>query len=873
VGWIDDGFSRFDANFTHKPAFYSKAFVVSQAKKYPCRFVMRTLLYACFPNIMRMAGHWTKFRVGGVKKHFWILALVFWTIIGGEGTLQAQVATVKDAQTGRPLESITFSSIWPSTFATTNSNGQADISTFKGAEKIEISGLGYTAQYWSFLEIERNQFEIDLEPSVARLEEIVVSATRWSQLSRSTPSRIAKVSQKEIALLNPQTAADMLGASGEVFIQKSQQGGGSPMIRGFAANRLLYAVDGVRMNSAIFRSGNVHNVISLDPLAMEGAEVLFGPASTIYGSDAIGGVMSFQTLTPQLTVNAKPSIHGKFVSRISSANRELTKHFQFMQSGKKWAAVTSLTHSRFRDLKMGRFGPDDYLRTFFVQIQEGLDRVVENPKVRIQNPSGYIQSNIMQKIRFCPNPSWDFQYAFHYSKTSDFARIDRLMEQQADGLPVYAIWNYGPQIWMMNQFSATHLKPTKLWNRMVLRLAQQYFEESRIDRRFMQHRLRTQLEEVSAFSLNWDLEKLMDRHRIYYGIESIFNDVNSFGQAVNVSDGNSIPVADRYPKAIWSSTAGYLSYQFEAFEKVLLQTGARFSVFGLQADFSRNLAFFPFEFNKTALRKSNLTGNLGMVFTPYNQLEIRLNGSTAFRAPNVDDIGKIFDFGAGEVIVPNTGLKSEYAWNGELGISGVIGESLNFDVTGFYTWLDNAMVRRPFQVNGRDSIFYNGQLSKTYALQNAAFGTVYGLHAGLELGLPSGFGWSTRINFQKGTEELDNGEISPSRHAAPAFGDFRLSYRIDKFTMECYAFYALKVRFEKLNPEEKDKLAIYAKDTMGKPFAPAWWTLNYKILYQLRANITLSGGIENILDKRYRPYSSGMVAPGRNFMLSFRASF
>ena len=111
-------------------------------------------------------------------------------------------------------------------------------------------------------------------------------------------------------LHNPQTAADLLSVSGEVFIQKSQQGGGSPMIRGLATNRLLYTVDGVRMNTAIFRGGNIQNVISLDPLAMENVEVLFGPGAVIYGSDAIGGVMGFQTLIPELSSNKDEFVTG-----------------------------------------------------------------------------------------------------------------------------------------------------------------------------------------------------------------------------------------------------------------------------------------------------------------------------------------------------------------------------------------------------------------------------------------------------------------------------------------------------------------------------------------------------------------------------------
>ena len=62
------------------------------------------------------------------------------------------------------------------------------------------------------------------------------------------------------------SSADVLSIDPNVFIQKSQSGGGSPMIRGMSSSRVLILVDGMRLNNAIFRSGNVHNVISLDRL-------------------------------------------------------------------------------------------------------------------------------------------------------------------------------------------------------------------------------------------------------------------------------------------------------------------------------------------------------------------------------------------------------------------------------------------------------------------------------------------------------------------------------------------------------------------------------------------------------------------------------
>lgn len=797
---------------------------------------------------------------------------VFFVLAFFENT-HAQTLTIKDNENNKPIEMVTLMSESPRAHTTTNALGQANISNFENSKKIVIRSLGFKTETVSYDEIKQNNFELIMSFSTAEFDEIVVSATKWSQSSRKIPSKISVISAKDLALLNPQTAADLLSTSGEVFVQKSQQGGGSPMIRGFSTNRLLYTIDGIRMNSAIFRAGNIQNVISLDPFAIAHTEVLFGPGSIIYGSDAIGGVMSFQTLQPQLSASDKTLITGKATSRYSSANQESTHHFDVNVGWKKWSSVTSLTFSEFGDLLMGKKGPDSYLKPFYVQRVNNIDEVVQNPNSRVQNPTGYSQVNMMQKLRFKPNNHWDFNYGFHYSETSDYSRYDRLIETQSNGLPVAAVWNYGPQIWMLNNLMVSHQKENKIYDQMTIRLAHQYFEESRIDRRFNHHRLRTNLEEVNAYSVNLDFEKSLKKHRLFYGFEYVLNDIKSTGSAIDIRNGNDMPVPDRYPASDWHSYAAYLNYQYEFSDKFLIQTGVRFNGFQIQSDFSRHLAFFPFDFTTSKIKNSATIGSLGLVYTPTETWKISLNGSTGFRAPNVDDIGKIFDNVTGEVVVPNTQLNAEHAYNGELNISKIIGKKVKLDVTGFYTYLDNAMVRRPFQVNGEDSIMYNGVMSNVFAIQNAAYGQVYGFNAGIEIKLPAGFSLSSRYNYQLGKEEMDNGEVSASRHAAPAFGITRLTFQKEKLMMQFYTMYSAKVGFDDLNLEERSKPFIYAKDDEGRPYSPSWYTLNLKANHQFHQNLAISAGIENITDQRYRPYSSGLVAAGRNFVMSLTANF
>ncbi len=785
--------------------------------------------------------------------------------------LHAQVLTIKDQKSDTPIEMATLISANPHAFATTNSQGQVDIAAFKNSTTIEIRMLGYKTISTSYSQLIANGLQLSMEPIGINIDAIIVSATRWNQVSSGVPSSIISISAKSIALQNPQTAADLLGSSGKVFIQKSQQGGGSPMIRGFATNRLLYTIDGVRMNTAIFRSGNIQNVISLDPFATENTEVFFGPGSVIYGSDAIGGVMSFQTLTPKLSMTDQPYITGKALTRYSSANNEKTGHFDVNVGWKKWAMLSSISTNNYGDLKMGSNGPDEYLQPYYVQRQDSVDCIVTNNNPRVQTPTSYSQINMMQKIRFSPNAKWDFQYGFHYSETSEYSRYDRHIRYK-NGLPRYGEWNYGPQKWMMNNLSITNSANNKVYDQLSIRLAQQHFEESRISRDLNKPERETRIEKVEAYSANFDFNKnLGKKNTLFYGVEAIWNDVTSIGIDENIETGIVQDGAARYPQSTWASFGGYVTDQQKLSDKFMVQAGIRYSQYNLDATF--DTTFYPFPYTTANSNNGAITGSLGFVFRPSDKWVVTANVATAFRAPNVDDMGKVFDSEPGSVIVPNPSLEAEYAYNADLGISKVFGDFLKLYATGYYTILQNAMVRRDFQLNGLDSIMYDGEMSKVQAIQNAAVANVYGVQFGIEMKLPSGFALESDFNYQKGEEELDDGTTSPSRHAAPQFGVSRLTYHTGKLDLQFYANYCGEVEYDNLPEEEKAKTEIYAKDVNGNPYSPAWYTLNFKAMYQINNTFTVSAGLENISDQRYRPYSSGIVAPGRNFIMALRANF
>lgn len=328
----------------------------------------------------------------------------------------------------------------------------------------------------------------------------------------------------------------------------------------------------------------------------------------------------------------------------------------------------------------------------------------------------------------------------------------------------------------------------------------------------------------------------------------------------------------RYPDGSdWTSLAAYINYQNKLSKKFTLQTGLRYSYVMLNADF--DTAFYSFPFTSASNSVGSLTGSAGLVYKPTANCQVYGNISSGFRAPNIDDIGKVFDSEPGSVVVPNTALKPEYAWNFEGGVSKVFSDVLKLELSAYYTLLDNAHVRRDFTFNSQDSIVYDGKMSRVQAIQNAAKAYVVGLQAGLEVKLPHGFGVSSRITYQQGEEELDDGTTAPLRHAVPLFGNAHLTYSIKKFKADFYAVYQGEIANKNMAPSEQDKPYLYAIDNDGNPYSPQWLTLNLKVMYRLNDLISLNAGVENIGDVRYRPYSSGIASAGRNLVFSAKLNF
>ncbi|MEQ8424795.1 MAG: TonB-dependent receptor, partial [Cyclobacteriaceae bacterium] len=285
-----------------------------------------------------------------------------------------------------------------------------------------------------------------------------------------------------------------------------------------------------------------------------------------------------------------------------------------------------------------------------------------------------------------------------------------------------------------------------------------------------------------------------------------------------------------------------------------------------------DLTFFNFPFDNARLNNKAINGSVGFIFNPTPNWKLFSNFSSGFRAPNVDDIGKVFDSEPGNVIVPNPTLEPEQAYSIELGATGQVAELFTIDFSLFYTSIDNAIARASSTFNGQDSILYDGQLSQVQSLQNISEVYVYGVQVGLNWEISRDLQLTTNINLQKGKEKdpATGRDFSPT-HVAPNFGASHLIYTKGKLKADLYANYNGEISFDDLALSERGDQHLYASDKNGNPYAPSWATLNFKISFKVLDHFTIDSGVENIFDKRYRPYSSGISAPGRNVIITLRA--
>ncbi len=763
--------------------------------------------------------------------------------------------------------------------AVSNNNGVVILPEHDPTTELTVNYLGYQEQQVTLRSILNNGGTLKLIPSDIQLEEIILIGR--NELSREAlPYQIESISQDKLKSTNPQTSADALSHHGNVFVQKSQSGGGSPVIRGFEANKLLLVVDGVRLNNAIYRNGHLQNAITVDPAMLESLEVIFGPNSLTYGSDALGGVVHFKSRLPKLQFQDTGELESEvnYSLRYSTANQEKNAHFDINLGGKKLASLTSLSFSDFSDLRTGSNRSDEFpdfgKRLEYIETINGEDIVRQNDDPNLQIGTAYKQYDVLQKFLYQPSDKIQLVANIQFSTSSDIPRYDQLIDRQ-DGLLRFAEWDYGPQQRFLASVKFKYLEPTKLFDKAIFITSFQNIHEDRISRRVGQTNRSSQLEEVFTQGFTADFTKeLSSQFDLYYGanVQHDFVESIAFDEDILTNEIDQ-HVLTRYPSGGSDMTIyGAYAQLHYATKNDLghLNLGVRAS--GTSLSFSY-LESDPIDWPENFIEGISSTNSSFIWSAGWSQRykqgwKWRSLVSSAFRSPNIDDIAKI-RIKANEITFPNPGLKPERSINAEYSVGyNTPNGKHEFGVTTFLTELRDAIIRLPFTDLDGNSTFES--LGNTFIINanvNAEKARISGISLNLRSALSPQLQLDGGINFTKGIviDELDGN--GPLAHIPPLYGNLGLKYQPNNLSISgVWRFNGAKDLEDFGGSADNPEFAT-AAGSLG------WSTLNVYANYAINSGLNISLGLENIADTHYRTFSSGVSAAGRNAILSVNGKF
>ncbi|SEQ54748.1 TonB-dependent receptor [Neolewinella agarilytica] len=823
-----------------------------------------------------------------------IYSFLAWLLLSSLSAAAQQTVTVMNNE-GEPLIGAYVWLLPDSTvLGETNLEGKMRINQeLKPTQRLQTSYLGHEDLSISWREVLRanGQIMLAVDEGFSTLAPVVVG--RRNEAYTQLPYQIKTVDQQAISQAQSLTTADALADLSGVYVQKSQFGGGSPVVRGFEANRVLLVVDGVRMNNAIYRNGHLQNAITVDALALDRMELIFGAGALAYGSDAIGGVVHFRTQQPEFRARTQDAVEGQGAMNFSSAAKALTLGGKLSYGAENWAGLTLLSTTSTSHLRAGAQRPDRYpdfgLRTQYIDRVRNEDRLEENEDPNVQIGTAYSQFNLLQKLRFHLKDQLELSANMQLSTTTDVPRYDALTERSGGALR-FARWDYGPQTRAMASLRLDDRRPTALYDIATYLISHQLIEEDRISRRVNDPLEENNLETVQATNLQTDFAKEVGFWTVRYGLDLRYDGVKSeayFRDINSVENRRLDGLATRYPSGGSSLAAGgiYLDAGYDLGKDWLIRGGLRLSRQRLSATFQpTDPVEWPTEYlDGISNTESAATAALGL------RHEGKTHGFRAlyaqgFRAPNIDDFAK-FRESNGFIQVPNPNLQPERSHTLEASYrNGKAGGDWWVELTAYHSWLRSAIVRRngilpdgsSFFVSRRDTLFAQTNV-------NAESARVYGFDVSARWRFAPDLTLLADAHALRGIrrQAAPDGVILslPQDHIPPPYGSLTLRYDNQQWAAglrlrgqlaknpEDYAVGEItgtagNYTFSRLGTADNLELTPYLSEEDRFAGSYAWWTANLFAEYRASERWTFRFKVDNLFDRHYRTFASGVSAAG-----------
>ena len=677
------------------------------------------------------------------------------------------------------------------------------------------------------------------------LKEITIHTTLNVEDNKT---QIIRLNRKEISKSLSSNTAELLEKSTAIVIQKSQNGGGSPNIRGFEANRILLIVDGVKLNNTIYRSGHLQNILSIDQNIIDNLSVLHGPSSIFYGSGALGGAIVINTINPYYMDKNQTN----FKSQYESSSNSFINHIHTISKFKNVSNILSISHKKFGNLKMGKnrfHGYDNW----------GIEEFATEKHTQLFG--NYSQIDLSNKIHFKLNEHSEILINNQFSTSTNIDRFDKLNDV-SDGEPKYKYWYYGPQERWLNSIKYTNKKATYYADEIELLLSHQHITESRHKQKTADDFITNRIENIRLYDSKLSFDKKYKKWDLNYGVSGRYQNLQSVANT-NYEDNTVRFSTTRYPDngSQVFSFSSFLLTEYHINTNLKSFNAIRFDTENLTSNFSENNLFDLSD--KIELQNSNISASSNLSYYLGDKSFISLSIYNAFRNPNVDDVGKVFSKVDGIVVVPNINLQPEKIFSSEL-MYRLTNKNNKTEFCVFATNLKDAIAKRDITINEQDSILYDGEMMKMIANTNINSAKMFGINFNFYQKL------SPKIDFSFNSSYV-NGKSSdslPLAHIPPLSVrgelNFKSNYKSEITLYTKYNTWKKAINFDANGVDNLEEATVDG--------TPSWYTLNLRYSKQLN-NINISVSCENILDAHYKTFASAISASGRNFIVSLQTNF
>jgi outer membrane receptor protein involved in Fe transport len=659
------------------------------------------------------------------------------------------------------------------------------------------------------------------------MESILVTATRTEESVIDIAEAVSVIGAEEVGRMAPELLAEMLRGVPGAFFQQTTPGQGIPIIRGLKGSQVLHLVDGMRLNNAFFRNAPNQYLGLVDAYATQQTEIIRGSAASLYGADAMGGVLQILTQEPEISGDEWRTT-GRIYGSFNSVDSSLVGRAQAATGREGNILSGGLTYQYHDDRKTGS------------------DTIV---------PSGYKVKAGDIKWRYDLNEQSDLMLSAQYLEQPSTPRVDELVPGYGQDHPSSEQYEFRP-----NRREFLHARyrlhsKARWFSRFEAHLARQVITDDRLTQDWGEPEITREFNESELDGLTLQFNSPWgngtDSYReLVWGLEYYSDTVSSSRVRTDGDTGEIRPARGRFPDgSTMDSTAVYASNQWQ-WDRLSLNAGLRYSWFEIKLPATG-------EVGETRLEPSDLAGDVHLNYEVSPGIHLVSNVGRGFRPPNIFDLGTLGSRPGNRFNVPNPDLKPESVWSYDLGVKA---STTRWQVE-IFAWYSDYQDKFSSRFTGE--VTPEGrQIVRSDNLNQVK---LYGIESGVRYLATDEMELYAVLNYTHG-EESDDGETVPADRIPPLNGRFGLVYQpSDRLRFETYLDFA--GRQDRLSPRDAADPRINPQGTAG------WGTINLLASWQATERLELGLRLQNLGDRDYREHGSGIDAPGRNFGLWLNALF